>query len=125
MAPLFLRLSLGAVFLVFGFWKATNPVDWIIFAPAWLSPALEKMPSLDTFGFLKLVGFVELILGLQLLVGLFTRITAVLCSVGLALIIFHIGLDQIGVRDIGLLGATIALAVSGGGPWSADHWLAD
>ena len=124
-APLVLRLALGAVFLVFGFWKASSPVDWIIFAPDWLPSLLEGVTSIDTFGFLKLVGFAEGILGVQLLLGLFTRTTAALCSLGLLAILFHIGLDQIGIRDIGLLGASVALSLSGGGPWSADRWLSD
>ena len=118
-----LRLGLGIVFLVFGLWKATAPVQWVIFLPNWVAGMVADSDSIDALGTLRMMGFVEAVLGLQLLIGLFTKLTAAVCTALLAGIIFHVGLDQVGIRDLGLLFAAVALSISGGGPWSLDHWL--
>jgi len=118
-----LRIGLGLVFIVFGVWKATSPVAWVIFLPNWVSGFVANVESLDALGTLRMMGFVEAVLGLQLFLGLFTRTTAAICAVLLAGIIFHVGLDQVGIRDTGLLFACLALSLSGGGPLSLDQWL--
>lgn len=118
-----LRLGLATVFLVFGVWKAFTPVDWVIFMPNWVSGAVAGIDSIDALGVLKMMGFIEAILGLQLLVGLFTKVSAAICTVLLAGIVFHVGFDQVGIRDLGLMAAALALALAGSGPWSMDRWL--
>lgn len=122
-ATIALRVGLGSVFVVFGLWKAMNPVDWILFLPDFVTALVAGSQSLDGFGVLKLMGFVEAVLGVQLLTGMFTRTTGALCAFLLAGIVFHIGLTQIGLRDLGLLGASLALWAGGGGAWSVDRWL--
>lgn len=118
-----LRLGLATVFLVFGIWKALAPVDWVIFMPNWVAGAVAGIDSIDALGVLKMMGFVEAVLGLQLLVGFFTKVSAAICTLLLAGIVFHVGFDQVGIRDLGLLAAALALAFAGSGPWSVDHWL--
>lgn len=118
-----LRIGLGIVFIVFGTWKAITPVAWVIFLPNWVSDAVENIEALNALGALRMMGFVEAVLGLQMFLGLFTKATAVICTFMLAGIIFHVGFDQVGVRDAGLLFAALALSFAGGGPWSLDHWL--
>ena len=118
-----MRVGLGAVFLTFGLWKISSPVDWIIFTPGWLAGALEGVDSIDPYGFLRLLGFVEAVLGAQVLLGLFTKAAAALSALGLIGILAHVGFDQIGVRDLGLLGLAISLSLAGGGQWSLDRWL--
>ncbi len=118
-----LRLGLGIVFIIFGSWKAATPVAWVIFLPNWVSGAVEHVDALDALGALRMMGFVEAVLGLQLFLGLFTKATAAVCTALLAGIIFHVGFDQVGVRDAGLLFSALALSIAGGGPWSLDHWL--
>lgn len=122
-AHIILRVGLGVVFLVFGFWKMSTPVDWILFLPEAVANAVKGIESLDAFGALKLMGFLEAVLGFQLVVGLFTRTTAIVCSFLLAGIVFHVGLTQIGIRDVGLFGMALALCFTGGGAWSLDQWL--
>lgn len=122
-ASTMLRIGLGLVFFVFGVWKATTPVAWVIFLPNWVSGVVASIESLDALGALRMMGFVEAVLGLQLLLGLFTKATARICTILLAGIIFHVGLDQVGIRDAGLLFAALALSLSGAGPWSLDQWL--
>ena len=118
-----LRLGLGAVFLAFGVWKSASPVQWVIFLPNWVSGAVADLSALDALGVLRMMGFVEAVLGIQLLAGLFTKATATLCTALLAGIVFHVGFDQVGIRDAGLLFAAMALMISGGGRWSVDHLL--
>lgn len=118
-----LRIGLALVFLVFGIWKAQTPVAWVIFLPNWVAGAVADSESLDAFGVLRLMGFVEAVLGLQLLLGFFTKSTAFVCTLLLAGIVFHVGFDQIGMRDLGLMTAAFSLCFVGGGPWSMDRWL--
>ena len=92
-----LRIGLGAVFLIFGTWKIVTPVDWILFLPDGVAGVVKGVESLDAFGVLKLMGFIEAVLGFQLITGLFTRVSAALCSVLLAGIVFHVGLTQVGI----------------------------
>jgi uncharacterized membrane protein YphA (DoxX/SURF4 family) len=122
-ASTILRLGLATVFLAFGIWKAHSPVAWVIFMPNWVAGAVTDLESIDALGVLRLMGFLEAILGLQLLLGLFTRATAFLCTLLLGGIVIHVGFDQIGVRDLGLMATAFALSFVGGGPWSLDRWL--
>ncbi len=118
-----LRIGLATVFLVFGIWKARAPVDWVIFMPNWIAGAVAGIDSIDALGVLKMMGFIEAVLGLQLLVGFYTKTSAAICTFLLAGIVFHVGFDQVGIRDLGLLAAALALAFAGSGPWSVDRWL--
>lgn len=122
-ASTILRLGLAAVFLVFGIWKARSPVGWVIFLPNWVAGAVSDIESLDALGALRLMGFFEAVLGLQLLLGIFTKTTALLCALLLGGIVLHVGFDQVGIRDLGLLMAAVALCLAGGGPWTVDRWL--
>ena len=88
-----------------------------------MAPTLSGVEALDPLGALKLLGFAEAVLGVQLIVGLFTRVSAILSGIGLVIVILHIGLDQIGIRDAGLVATAAALWATGGGAYSLDRWL--
>ena len=118
LASLFLRIGLGIVFFLFGFDKLQHPEHWIVFLPVYLS----ALP-LSAYQFLRLQGIVECILGLHFFAGFLIRFVSFFSACVLALIIYTIGLDQAGIRDVGLFCASISLGFLGSGHWSLDAKL--
>ncbi len=118
-ALLCLRVTLGVVFLLFGVEKVRVPGAWIVFVPDWLA----RMLGSATESLLRAQGVVEFSLGLFLLLGFVTRWSAGAAALLMGAIVVNLGLDPIGIRDIGLLGAALALAILGPGTWSADERL--
>lgn len=112
-AEYFLRLGLGMMYLYSGFDLFANPQHWYGFVPRWLSQLLLPAISIDLY--LKIQGVGEFLIGLVFVIwvvqGLIVRTAAWLAVVEMALIIIFIGVDPITFRDIGLLGAAVALLV--------------
>ena len=117
-----LRLGIGFVFLIFGIDKLTHPMGWVLFLPAAASDILSKT-HLNPYVFLRMQGILEMVIGIQLLVGIFTRLTGVLAVTTLCLIVYAVGFDPIGIRDLGLLFSGAAIVLLGPGDFSADFWL--
>lgn len=107
-AALILRIGLGAVMLWFGSQQLMEPEVWTSWVPAWASfmPA-EKIVMLN--------GLLEVVLGAMLLLGVFVRPAAAVLFAHLVVIIFDIGITEIGVRDIGIAAGLLALVVLGTG----------
>jgi len=116
---LFLRIGLGGVFLWFGIDKFFNPVFWTKWIPDWFGAVLP----VDVFTFVYALGVFETFIGLLVLIGFYTRIAAGLAGVSLFGIIASWGLNEIMIRDTGLLFLALGIAVSGPGHWSIERWL--
>lgn len=101
-----LRLGLAAVFLWFGMTQLLDQSAWIGYVPEWSS----FLGSAETI--VKFNGAFEVLGGALLAVGLWTRWAALLLGTHLLVIVFEIGLTAIGVRDLGLVAATFALALA-------------
>ena len=109
-ATAILRLGLSAVFLVFGIDKFIDWTRWSGWIAPWMQPMIEAVMPLQTF--LILVGIVETITGLLLLFGLYWRFAAILAAIQLVGISISVGLNEITLRDFGLLAGAVALALS-------------
>ena len=118
-----LRAGIGVVFLLFGLDKLSNPAHWVVFFPSFLSKILTSQSGLSVYQFLRFQGLIESIVGVQLLLGVMTRPTAASAFLILALIIYALGFDQIGIRDFGLLLSAFGIICLGPGGWSLDAWL--
>ena len=109
----FLRLGLGLMYIYSGYDLFSNPQHWYGFVPQWLSQTAIQIASVDAY--LKLQGMGEIILGLLFLAWFSgqwgVRIASILATLEMALILIFIGIDPITFRDIGLLGAALALLI--------------
>lgn len=119
---LLLRLGLGLIFFLFGCDKLMHPGHWVIYIPP-LAVSLSRAVGIDVHRFIWLQGVAECALSLHVALGLFTRTAAAFMCLILTLIIFSIGLDQTGIRDLTILMMAAALLILKSGNWSADHWL--
>lgn len=108
-----LRLGLGFMYLYSGSDLFYNPQHWYGFVPKWFSQAVTQVASVEAY--LKLQGVAEMIIGVLFLAWFFgangVRLAAGLAALEMALILLFVGIDPITFRDIGLLGAAIALLV--------------
>ncbi len=101
---LVLRLGLAFVFGWFGIDKFLHVDAWYGWIPAWLSFVPQD-------AFLYVVGAVEVVLALLLVIGRYVRITSLACAVLMLGVVFSFGINDITVRDIGLIAMALALAM--------------
>ncbi len=104
-----LVLSQAFVFAWFGIDKFIHPLLWMDFLPDWMSGLLGM--SKQTW--LSVLGVLEIIMALLVVtpVRRVRQLGASLMSLHLLGIVWDIGLTDVGVRDVGLLGAALALAL--------------
>lgn len=117
---LLLRIGLGSVFLWFGIDKFFKPVAWTKWIPEWFNAFLP----VDQFTFIYALGAFETLIGLLVLIGFCTRIVAVLAGLSLFGIIASWGLNEIMIRDAGLMFLAFGMALLGSGKLSLDEKFA-
>ncbi len=106
-ARVLLSLGMGFVFLYFGIEKFLHPLLWIDWLPAWM----DSFASLDKNQWLKIIGAMEIAIGLGILAPFDSvkKWAALLATLHLGAILTQTGLNDIAVRDIGLLFMATAL----------------
>lgn len=102
-----LRIALAFVFLWFGFSQISDAAMWTSFVPTWAT----AITSAGTLVYIN--GIFEIIAGSLLAFGIIPRYVAALLGLHLIIISTSLGLTAVGVRDIGLGLATLALALLG------------
>lgn len=103
-----LRIALAVTFVWVGIMILRDPVSWGAFVDQW---AVDLIP-LELNRLMFATGVLDIAVGGLFLFNIFTRFAALLASVHLAGILITSGIDAVTVRDIGLLGATLALMLS-------------
>ena len=112
-----LRIGLAFVLFWFSFNQFSSPESWSGLVPNYLS-------FISTINVVYMNASFELIIGTLLLLGLFTRIVAAIFTLHLIPIILTLGIDSpSAIRDIGILFATLSLALSGSDYLSLDSVL--
>ena len=112
-----LRLGLGVMYLYSGFDLMKNPTGWHWALPYWLSQFIEKLVAIDNY--LRFQGFVEILLALIFLAWFlrpklvfWAALVSALELLGILVLAFAPFREAnflITFRDIGLLGASLAL----------------
>lgn len=106
-----LRLGLGLMYLYSGYDLVVNPQHWYGFVPRWFSQAVTQVSSVESY--LRFQGTGEIVIGLIFLGWFFgrrwVRIASLVAAAEMALILLFVGIDPITFRDIGLLGAALAM----------------
>lgn len=106
---LLLRLGLAFVFLWFGIDKFIHPDYWInAWLPLWFQGILASF-GIGNLNFIYANGIFEIVIGLGLVFNIFVKFFAALIAIFLLNIVFSFGLNEVIVRDIGLIGAALAL----------------
>ena len=106
---LFLRLGLAFVFLWFGIDKFIHPDYWInAWLPLWFQNILGRF-SIGNLNFIYAHGIFEIVMGLGFLFNIFVKLFALLTVLFLLAVIISFGLNEVIVRDAGLMGAALAL----------------
>ena len=104
-APLVLRIGIALVFIWFGLQQLFHADKWIGLIPEWV----VSISHLSAVTIVYFNGVFEVVLGLFLFFGIFTSIVSFLLALHLLTIIIDVGYNPIGVRDFGLLMATISI----------------
>lgn len=117
-APIILRIGLALLFLWFGTNQIMHPTDWFGFIPQ----SIISLTGLNVGTIVFFNGLFEIIAGSMLLLGLFTRVIAFLLFLHILDIAFVVGLDAIGVRDLGLSVATFVIFLNGADWFTLDHF---
>ncbi|MBI4117302.1 MAG: DoxX family membrane protein [Parcubacteria group bacterium] len=106
---LFLRLGLALVFLWFGIDKFVHPDYWInAWMPLWLQNILSRY-NIGNLNFIYTNGIFEVVLGLGFVFNILVKLFALLAVLFLLVVILSFGLNEITVRDAGLIAAALAL----------------
>jgi len=128
-APLFLRLGLGAVFVLFGFQKLSSPEQTRAEIQLLLEGGIFDIGLGGAAAVNYYLGITEMIVGVAFLLGAWIRYVAPI-AILLTILFFSGIVSKYGIsqdptlnRDLGLLGASIALFLTGAGPLSVEQWL--
>lgn len=123
--PLFLRLGLGFVFFWSGLSKIVSPESAIGVCTN-RDEAIDLVSSLywlpfDPAAFVWVQSYLELLLGTALLVGLMVPLSALVSII--VFVLFFVILDFALVwKNVGLLGAALALLAAKPDKFSLDSW---
>ena len=118
-APTVLRIGMSAIILWFGYQQIAYPSQWTGYLPDWLS----NLSFIHATTIVYLNGLFEITFGLLLLFGLYVRISALLLALHLFDITYVVGYTAVGVRDLGLSIALLAVFLYGADVLSLDRFF--
>lgn len=106
-----LRIGLAAVFLWFGVNKFIQPQYWVdAWMPQWAQHVAQAI-GMSPMNAVFLIGIFEVLVAVSLVTGFFTRAFASAAIVFLFTVLVANGINEIVVRDIGLIAALVALVI--------------
>ena len=101
------KLSLNILRISLGIFILQNPEGWSALIKPWAENLLISSPK----NTMIVNGALDVIIGIALILNFLTWIFAALAAIHLLIILIFSGIDSITARDIGLLGASIALVI--------------
>lgn len=102
-----LRVGLGITFFWIGILIFQHPDAWANFLSPWFTNLLPFSPV----HLMQFTSLLDIAIGALFILGIFTRIVAMIASLHLVAILVSSGITDVTIRDVGLLGATLALFV--------------
>ena len=102
-----LRVTLGITFIWVSVMIFQEPVLWSGFIDPWV----ENLIPIELETMMKITAGLDLLIGLLLIADKWTWIVSLIASLHLLTILIGSSIDTITVRDIGLLGAAVALTL--------------
>jgi len=114
-APVVLRYGLVFVFMWFGINQLLNVSMWTSLIPSWATASGLSAPT-----FVVLNGLFEIAMAILLAFGIKVRLVATLLFLHLLLIVIDVGMNAVGVRDIGLLTGLLSVIITGGDIFTID-----
>ncbi len=110
-AQMSIRIGLALVFLWFGVDKFIQPQYWIdAWMPQWAQHGAQAI-GMSSMNAVFLIGIFEVLVAVSFVTGFFTRAFAMAGIVFLGAILVMHGLDEVMVRDIGIIAALVALVI--------------
>lgn len=104
-----LRIGLIVVFLWFGIDKFIHPSYWLsAWVPEWALSFMERFKVTGS-QFIYFNGIFEVMVGLSLLTGLFSKFFSFLAIIFLITVVAVNGINEITIRDLGLMGGLSAI----------------
>ena len=104
-ALLVLRIGLAITFMWVGVMILQSPEAWASYMQPWAA-ALLPLPAVSA---IQATAVLDLVIGVFLLIGFFTPLAALLAALHMVSVLVVTGINDVTVRDIGLLGASTAL----------------
>ncbi|MDP3731005.1 MAG: DoxX family membrane protein [bacterium] len=105
----FLKIGLAAVFIWFGIDKFIHPSYWInAWVPAGFLTFLARF-NIDGQQFIFLMAIFEMLVGISLLTGILVKTFSFLSILFLVSVFFTAPLNEVIIRDIGLIGGFLAI----------------
>lgn len=105
-----LRMGLGITFLWIGILILKDPVGW----SAMINPKIQNLLPIPTKIIMANTAILDIAVGIFLIINFIpflTWIAAVIGTLHLIMVLIATGIDAITVRDIGLVGGTIAISL--------------
>ena len=99
------RYGVALVFLLFGVWQLVDPSSWLGYVPSYV----PFNPTIAVY----MNGVIDMVLGIVLTIGFLTRVSAILAALHLAIITISLGLNEIAVRDLGLVIVLVGVFLNG------------
>ncbi len=100
-----LRIGLGATVLWFGVAQLIAPNDWIGYLPVWAF----NLSFISTTTLVYMNAVFESLTSLFLIFNQYTKFFSILLSLHMLFIIFHLGYNDIAIRDFGIFVGFFAL----------------
>lgn len=102
-----LRLGLGITFFWIGILIFQNPLSWGNYLSSWASNLFAS----HLYTMMLLTSFLDITIGLFLLFNFLTWVTSLLATFHLITVLIVSGITEITIRDVGLLGTSLALLI--------------
>ncbi len=102
-----LRIGIAITFIWIGIMIYGDPIGWGGYIQPWALPLLP----LPLSEMMVSTAFLDIAIGVLLIIDVWTPYMAALATMHLVIVLITSGINAITVRDIGLIGGTLALAL--------------